>query len=33
MRVVDRRLDSIWNDCLADLKKQARIIDNGYVFY
>jgi len=32
-RLFNRRLNSIWNDWLADLKKQARIIDNRYVFF
>lgn len=32
-RVLNRRLGLIWNDWLADLKKQARIIDNRYLFF
>lgn len=30
---LNRRLDLIWNDWLTDLKKQARIIDNRYLFF
>ncbi|MQY63638.1 MAG: hypothetical protein GH143_04965 [Calditrichaeota bacterium] len=32
-RLLNRCLNSIWNDWLADLKKQARIIDNRHVFF
>ncbi|UCH62820.1 MAG: peptidylprolyl isomerase [Fidelibacterota bacterium] len=32
-QLLNRRINSIWNDWLADLKKQARIIDNRHVFY
>ncbi len=32
-RLLNRRLNSIWNDWLADLKKQAQIIDNRHVFF
>ncbi len=31
--LLNRRLNSMWNDWLADLKKQARIIDNRHVFF
>jgi len=32
-RLLDRRLNDVWNNWLADLKKQARIIDNRHLFF
>ncbi|MFB0516160.1 MAG: peptidylprolyl isomerase [Candidatus Neomarinimicrobiota bacterium] len=32
-RLLNQRSNAIWNNWLADLKKQARIIDNRHVFY
>ncbi len=32
-RLLNRRLNSVWNDWVADLKKQAWIIDNRHVFF
>ncbi|MQY63766.1 MAG: hypothetical protein GH143_05615 [Calditrichaeota bacterium] len=32
-QLLDRHLNSIWNDWLTNLKKQARIIDNRHVFF
>ncbi len=32
-RLLNRRLNSIWNDWLADLKAKAKIIDNRHVFF
>ena len=32
-RLLTRRLNAGWNEWLADLKKQAKVIDNRHVFF